>query len=209
MNLYIFPEKLSGCPCVKCPPCARFIPSTVSPNCSAAIYTETLACVPECDCTLACSAPNSGLGAIDSQLLDSIGKFAAAVLALTGIAFRVFVGQHGTQAASRTASDTKFLRRDQLKAGTLAPSFVAESVRNFRDQLRPEACSGVMRNCGFCSHDLAIPGIILSDSIGIGTGIPTWSIVSHFRGCRYQGLGSASPIGIAPFLVFFKEGLSF
>src|SRR5712675_1832766 len=51
--------KVQWMPMRQCPPCAKFMPSTVSPGFSVAMYTATFADVPECACTLACSAPNS------------------------------------------------------------------------------------------------------------------------------------------------------
>jgi hypothetical protein len=42
----------------------------VSPGCSSAKKTAWLACEPEFGCTLACSAPNSFLSAVDGELLD-------------------------------------------------------------------------------------------------------------------------------------------
>ena len=49
------------------------------------------ACVPECGCTLACSAPKS-FGAVDGKLLGQVDEFAAAVIALARLAFGIFVG---------------------------------------------------------------------------------------------------------------------
>ncbi len=55
------PEKFTGLPWVKCPPWARFMPSTVSPGLHAAKYTAMLAWEPECGWTLAYSQPKSCL----------------------------------------------------------------------------------------------------------------------------------------------------
>src|SRR5438128_2336388 len=44
--VYSLPEKLSGWPCVRWPPCDRFMPRTVSPGLSSVKYTAMLACAP-------------------------------------------------------------------------------------------------------------------------------------------------------------------
>ena len=91
------------------------------------MYTAMLACVPECGCTLACSAPKSCFGAIDGQLLGDVHKFAAAVVALARIALGVFVGEHRAHRFEHRFGD-EILRGDQLDAGGLPPHFVADRL---------------------------------------------------------------------------------
>jgi hypothetical protein len=57
--LYSSPEKFTGEPCVRWPPCERSIPRKVSPGLRKARKTAALAEAPLCGCTLACSAPKS------------------------------------------------------------------------------------------------------------------------------------------------------
>src|SRR3989442_1614655 len=47
------PEKLLAWPCVRCPPCDRFIPSPLSPRLSTVSFTYTLVCAPEAPASLA------------------------------------------------------------------------------------------------------------------------------------------------------------
>ena len=81
-------------PCVRWPPWARSSPSTVSPGSMAVRYTAMLAWLPECGCTLACSAAEKLLGPIAGQVFDHVDILAAAVVAPAGIALGIFVGQH-------------------------------------------------------------------------------------------------------------------
>ena len=53
-----------------------------------------LAWLPECGCTLACSAPKMLLGPFNGQALHDVHVFAAAIPAFAGVAFGVFIGQH-------------------------------------------------------------------------------------------------------------------
>ena len=90
------------------------MPSTVSPGFSSAKYTDMLACAPECGCTLACSAPNSFLGARDGERLGDVDELAAAVVAPARVALGVLVGHHRAGGfEDRPAHEV--LRRDQLE----------------------------------------------------------------------------------------------
>ena len=67
------------------------------------------------------------LGAVDGQLLDFVGDFAAAVVALAGIAFGVLVGEDRAHGFEHGFGDEIFAG-DQLETGGLAPGFFAEQV---------------------------------------------------------------------------------
>src|SRR5213594_4028730 len=55
------PEKFTGAPWVRWPPCGSASPSTVSPGFATARYAAMFACAPECGWTFACSALNKAL----------------------------------------------------------------------------------------------------------------------------------------------------
>ncbi len=106
------------------------MPMMVSPGLAKAISTAWLACEPELGCTLAASAPNSCLHAVNGQLLDHVHVLAATVVALAGIAFGVLVGQlralgfhHGGRAV--------VFAGDQLDVLFLAVVFSLDGGKNF------------------------------------------------------------------------------
>ena len=70
------------------------------------------------------------LGAVARQVLDHIGELAAAVVALAGIAFGVFVGEHRARRFEHGLAD-EVLRGDQLQAFVLAAGFVVDGSGNF------------------------------------------------------------------------------
>ena len=71
------------------------------------------------------------LGAVDGELLGAVHEFAAAVIALAGIAFGIFVGEHRAHGFEHGFGDEIF-RGDQLEAGGLAAHFVAQRFSDFR-----------------------------------------------------------------------------
>ena len=70
-------------------------------------------------------------GAIDGELLDFVGDFAAAVVALAGIAFGVFVGEDRTHRLEHGFGD-EILAGDEFEAGGFAVGFVAEKIGDAR-----------------------------------------------------------------------------
>ena len=69
------------------------------------------------------------LDPLSRQIFDHVGKLASAVIALAGIAFRIFVGEHGTGGFKHSLADEVF-RSDQLQPFMLAANFVVDGVRN-------------------------------------------------------------------------------
>ena len=88
------------------------------------------------------------LGAIDGELLDFVGVFAAAVVALAGIAFGVFVGEDRAHGFEHGFGDEIFAG-DELEAGGLAAGFVAQ-------QIGDGGIDGVERRC---MRELAVSGL--------------------------------------------------
>src|SRR5215213_1683218 len=64
-------------------------------------------------------------GSFDRQSLDFIDKLAAAVIALTGISFRILVGQHATDRSQHRGADEVF-RCDQLDPVLLTTLFALD-----------------------------------------------------------------------------------
>jgi len=65
------------------------------------------------------------------QFFHHVGKLASAVITLAGIAFRVFVGEHGSGSLKHSLTH-KIFRSDQLQPFVLAASFVVDGVGNLR-----------------------------------------------------------------------------
>jgi hypothetical protein len=86
-----------------------------------------LACDPELGWTLAASAAEQFLQAVDGQLLGDIDVLAAAVIALAGIAFGILVGQLRTLRGHHRVADI-VLRGDQLDMLFLTPIFVFDRL---------------------------------------------------------------------------------
>ncbi len=103
----------------------------VSPGLSIAKNTPWFACEPEFGCTFAASAPNSCLDAVDRELLDDVDVFAAAVIALAGIAFGVLVGQLRALRGHHGRARVVF-RGDQLDVLFLAVVFLLDGVPDLR-----------------------------------------------------------------------------
>ncbi len=78
-----------------------------------------MAWLPEFGWTLANLQSNSLLGALDRKLLGDVDELAAAVVALAGIAFGVFVGHHRALRLEHGAGDD-VLGGDQLDLVALA-----------------------------------------------------------------------------------------
>ena len=74
-------------------------------------------------------------GAIDGELLGDVHEFAAAVIALAGIAFGVFIGEHRAHGFHHRFGDAIF-RGNQLDAGGLAANFFAQHRGDFRIDFR-------------------------------------------------------------------------
>ena len=70
------------------------------------------------------------LGAVAGQVLDDVGELAAAVVALAGIAFRVFIGEDGAGGLEHGAGD-EVLAGDHLQAFVLAAAFVLDGGGDF------------------------------------------------------------------------------
>ncbi len=71
------------------------------------------------------------LGPLDGQSLGDVDIFAAAVIALAGIAFSILVGQDGPLRLQHRLGDD-VLRRNQLDLVALAVQFVFYRVEDFR-----------------------------------------------------------------------------
>ena len=78
------------------------------------------------------------LCAINRELLDLVGEFAAAVITFAGIAFRVFVGEDRAHGLENGFRDEIF-GWDEFEAGGLALGFIAQERRNLRINLREGA----------------------------------------------------------------------
>ena len=63
--------------------------------------------LPQCGCTLTCSAPKSSFARSMAELLDDVDVFTSAIPAAAGIALGVFVREHDP-CASMTARLVKF-----------------------------------------------------------------------------------------------------
>ena len=73
------------------------------------------------------------LGAIDGELLDDVDILAAAVIALAGIAFGIFVGEQRAGRIEHGLRDD-VLGGDQLDLVLLALGLVLDRFENLRDQ---------------------------------------------------------------------------
>src|SRR6202158_1412094 len=87
--------------------------------------------VPECACTLACSAPNSSLARAMAWCPTVGGVPAPAVIALARVAFRVLVGENRAHGLEHRFGD-QVLRRNQLERGGLPLGLVAKQFRDLR-----------------------------------------------------------------------------
>ena len=86
--------------------------------------------------------------AINRQLLGTIDKFAAAVVALAGITFRIFIREHRAHGFDHGFGD-KIFGGDQFKAGALTAAFFAQ---HFGD-VRIDFLQGAIHVLGcFCVH---------------------------------------------------------
>ena len=90
-----------------------------------------LAWLPECGCTLACSAPKSLLGPIAGQVFDHVDVLAAAVVAPAGIAFGILVGEHAAHGLHDGGAGVVFAG-DHLQAVGLAHHFAGDGRPDFR-----------------------------------------------------------------------------
>ena len=69
-------------------------------------------------------------GAVAGQVFDHVGILAAAVVALAGVAFGIFIGEDRTGRFQHRLAD-KVLRRDHLQAFMLALNFMLHGGGNF------------------------------------------------------------------------------
>ncbi len=70
-------------------------------------------------------------GAVAGEILDDIGVLATAVVAFTGVAFCVLIGENGTDRFKNGATDEVF-GRDHLEPFVLTQDFVRDLRSNFR-----------------------------------------------------------------------------
>ncbi len=87
------------------------------------------------------------LGAIDGELLDFVRVFAAAVVALSGIALGVFIREDRTHGFEDRFGD-EILRRDKFQTGGLALGFVAEEAGDLRVDGVQRSVHPVVGVCG-------------------------------------------------------------
>ena len=70
------------------------------------------------------------LGALDGNAFDAIHVLAAAVIALAGVSFGVFVGEDGAHRFEHRFGD-EILGSDQLEPGGLPPNLVIQCFGDF------------------------------------------------------------------------------
>ena len=191
--MYILPEKFSGWPCVRWPPCARFMPSTVSPGLQRGHIDGHIRLRARMRLHVGVLGAEKLLRAVDRKLLGVVHEFAAAVIALRRIALGVFVREHRAHRFEHRFGDEIF-RGNQLEAGGLAAHFVAQSPPRFPDPLRPAADSFfAVRVCNV-EVSLVIGAMILSHAEGCRRpasyraqskwGIRSWLPTSVYGGLR-------------------------
>jgi hypothetical protein len=112
----------------------------VSPGLQKAISTAWLACEPEFGWTLAASAPNNALQAIDGELLGDVNVFATTVVALARVTFGVLVGELGALGFHDGLAHVVF-GRDQFDVVFLTLDFSLHGLPEFRVNF----CQGVFR----------------------------------------------------------------
>ncbi len=100
--------------------------------------------LPECGCTLACSAPKSCFRAVDGELLNDIDIFAAAIPALLRIALGVFVGEHRALRFHHGRAGEIFAG-DELDVFLLPLLLQQNGVGNFGIHRAQAQCLGVRR----------------------------------------------------------------
>ncbi len=122
-------------PWVRCPPAARLSPRKVSPGFISPKKTAALAEAPEWGCTFGELAAEQLRHPVDRQLLSDINELAATIIALSGVAFGIFVGQDRALRFQNRAADDVF-RGDQLDFVTLTAEFALDHRRDFRVAFR-------------------------------------------------------------------------
>ena len=98
------------------------------------------------------------LGAVARQVLDHVGEFASAVIALAGIAFGVLVGEDRACRLKHGFAH-EVLRGDQLQAFVLAPLFVFDGLRNFRINFRQRPLHRIY------VHDSVLPACTVRSAV--------------------------------------------
>ena len=108
----------------------------VSPGCSEGVEHALVRLRARVRLHVGKAAAEQLLGAIDGELLDDVDVLAAAVVAATGIAFGVLVGQHAAGGFEDGLGDD-VLGRDQLDLVLLAVKLLADRARQCQDRFRP------------------------------------------------------------------------
>ena len=94
------------------------------------------------------TGPEQLLGALDGQVLDDVDVFAAAIIALAGVALGIFVGQDRALGLKHSLGHDVF-RGDQLDLVLLATKFFFDGGKHLRIsaiQAGPEKC--ILLGCG-------------------------------------------------------------
>jgi len=103
------------------------------------------------------------LGALDRQVFDDVGIFAAAVITLARIAFGIFVGEDRSGRFEHGEARDIF-RRDQFDLGLLAMQFLADRRIDFRigafQMFGEESWFANVRRGGGGGHRRALPLIL-------------------------------------------------
>ncbi len=96
------------------------------------------------------------LGAVARQVLHHVGKFAPTVITLTGIAFRVLVGENRAGSFEHRFTH-EVLRGDQFEAFVLTAFFVFNRLSNCGIRFRQGEFHRIGRHDGvLCTSDIAI-----------------------------------------------------
>ena len=129
--LKYLPEKFSGWPCVRWPPCARFMPRIVSPGFSTRHVHGHVRLRARVRLHVDVLGAEQLLRAGDRQRFGDVHELAAAVVALARVAFGVLVRHHRAGRFHHGQAD-EVLGGDQLQPFFLPLNFVAEWRRRSR-----------------------------------------------------------------------------
>ena len=102
------------------------------------------------------------LRALDGKALDAVHIFAAAVIALARIAFRIFIREDRAHRFHHGAGN-EILRRDQFEAGGLAANFVLQRRSDLRVGLIEMQAHAFRFGClviSFCHFEPFIAGTL-------------------------------------------------
>ena len=151
-TLKYLPEKLSGWPCVRCPPWARFMPRIVSPGLSARQEHRHVRLGARVRLHVRVLGAEQRLRARDGERFDDVDVLAAAVVAPARIALGVLVREDRAGRLEHGGAD-EVLRGDQLQPGRLPCGFVRDGPRNVgihvskRTGTRGQSSSPCRANC--------------------------------------------------------------